>query len=66
MPYTKTADYPSHSSPSIFNVPVGSGRVIAFTFDPLHRFMDLHEARVVWNTIMHWDHLKWKFTNEAM
>ncbi len=43
---------------SIFNVPVGAGRVIAFTFDPLHRFLNLHEAPMVWNALMHWDHLK--------
>ena len=42
---------------AIFNVPVGTGRVVAFTFDPLHRFLNLHEAPMVWNTIMHWDHL---------
>ncbi|MEJ0054932.1 MAG: hypothetical protein WDN75_04365 [Bacteroidota bacterium] len=43
---------------SIFNVPVGNGRVIAFTFNPLHRYLNLHEAPMVWNTLMHWDHLK--------
>ncbi len=43
---------------TIFNVPVGSGRVIAFTFDPLHRFLNLHEAPLVWNALVHWDHLK--------
>lgn len=43
---------------SIFNVPVGAGRVIAFTFDPLHRYLNHHEAPLVWNTIINWDHLK--------
>lgn len=42
---------------AIFNVPVGAGRVVAFTFDPLHRYLNLHEAPMVWNAIMHWDHL---------
>ena len=41
----------------IFNVPVGSGRVIAFTFDPLHRFQNHHDAPLVWNVLINWDHL---------
>ena len=43
---------------AIFNVPVGSGRVIAFTFDPLHRYLNLHDAPLVWNVLINWDHLK--------
>ncbi len=43
---------------AIFNVPVGLGRVIAFTFDPLHRFLNLHDAPLVWNILINWDHLK--------
>ena len=43
---------------AIFNIPVGSGRVIAFTFDPLHRFLNLHDAPLVWNVLINWDHLK--------
>jgi hypothetical protein len=42
---------------SIFNVPVGKGRLIAFTFDPLHRFLNLHDAPMVWNVLMNWNHL---------
>lgn len=30
----------------IFNVPVGSGRLVAFTFNPLHRFINHHD--VLW------------------
>ncbi|MBL7862456.1 MAG: peptidase [Cyclobacteriaceae bacterium] len=41
----------------IFNVPVGTGRVIAFTFDPLHRFLNHHDAPLVWNVLINWDHL---------
>ncbi len=41
----------------IFNVPVGKGRVIAFTFDPLHRYLNLHDAPLVWNALINWDHL---------
>ncbi len=43
---------------AIFNVPVGTGRVIAFTFDPLHRYLNLHDAPLVWNILINWDHLK--------
>ena len=43
---------------AIFNVPVGLGRIIAFTFDPLHRFLNLHDAPLVWNVLINWDHLK--------
>lgn len=42
----------------IFNVPVGQGRVIAFTFDPLHRYLNLHDAPLVWNALINWDKLK--------
>ncbi len=43
---------------AIFNVPVGLGRVIAFTFDPLHRYLNLHDAPLVWNVLINWDRLK--------
>ncbi|HEX2682330.1 MAG TPA: hypothetical protein VHL77_00260, partial [Ferruginibacter sp.] len=42
---------------AIFNVPVGAGRLIAFTFDPLHRYLNLHDAPLVWNALINWDHL---------
>ncbi|QMW00565.1 M14 family zinc carboxypeptidase [Spirosoma foliorum] len=41
----------------IFNVPVGSGRVIAFTFDPLHRYLNHHDAPLLWNVLINWNHL---------
>jgi hypothetical protein len=41
----------------IFNVPVGKGRVVAFTFDPLHRYLNHHDAPLVWNALINWDHL---------
>jgi len=43
---------------SVFNVPSGAGRVIAFTFDPLHRYLNHHDAPLVWNVLINWDHLK--------
>lgn len=43
---------------AIFNVPVGAGRVIAFTFDPLHRFLNHHDAPLLWNVLINWNHLE--------
>jgi hypothetical protein len=40
---------------AIFDVPVGRGRVVAFTFDPLHRYLNHHEFPLVWNAIMNWN-----------
>jgi Zinc carboxypeptidase len=42
----------------IFNVPVGQGQVVAFTFDPLHRYLNHHDAPLVWNAIMNWNVLR--------
>lgn len=41
----------------IFNVPVGTGRLVAFTFNPLHRYINLHDAPMIWNTLINWNHL---------
>lgn len=43
---------------AIFNVPVGKGSVIAFTFDPLHRFLNLHDAPLVWNVLINWREMR--------
>ncbi len=43
---------------SIFNVPVGKGRLLGFTFDPLHRYLNHHDAPMVWNALIHWNRLK--------
>jgi hypothetical protein len=40
---------------AIFDIPVRRGRVIAFTFNPLHRFLNHHEFPMVWNAILHWN-----------
>ena len=40
---------------AIFDIPLRQGRVIAFTFDPLHRFLNHHEFPLVWNALMHWN-----------
>ncbi|HEX4560210.1 MAG TPA: hypothetical protein VH113_00145, partial [Gemmatimonadales bacterium] len=40
---------------AIFDVPVGKGRVIAFTFDALHRYLNHHEFPLVWNALLNGD-----------
>ena len=40
---------------AIFDLPVGDGRVVAFTFNPLHRFLNHHDAPMLWNAIINWD-----------
>jgi hypothetical protein len=40
---------------AIFDIPIRRGRVIAFTFNPLHRFLNHHEFPMVWNAILHWN-----------
>jgi hypothetical protein len=40
---------------AIFDIPVRRGRVIAFTFNPLHRFLNHHEFPLVWNAILNWN-----------
>ncbi|HEY6107666.1 MAG TPA: hypothetical protein VIV56_02065, partial [Gemmatimonadales bacterium] len=40
---------------AIFDVPVRGGRVIAFSFDPLHRFLNHHEFPLVWNALANWN-----------
>ena len=42
----------------IFNVPVGAGQVVAFTFDPLHRFLNHQDAPLFWNVLINWNHLR--------
>lgn len=41
---------------AIFQVPVGKGSIVAFTFDPLHRYLNLHQAPMVWNAIINWNY----------
>lgn len=42
---------------AVFNVPSGKGHVVGFTFDPLHRYLNHHDAPMVWNAIINWNHL---------
>jgi len=40
---------------AIFDLTVGSGRVVAFSFNPLHRFLNHNEFPLVWNALMTWN-----------
>jgi hypothetical protein len=42
---------------ALFDVPVGRGRVVAFTFNPLHRYLNHHEFAMVWNALLNWNDL---------
>jgi hypothetical protein len=43
--------------PAILDIPTGRGRVVAFDFDPIHRYQTLGTFRLVWNAILNWDDL---------
>jgi hypothetical protein len=40
--------------PAIFDLRSGSGRVIAFNFNPLHRDLNRGDQRLLWNAILNW------------
>ena len=40
---------------AIFDLAVGDGRVVAFSFNPLHRFLNHNEFPLVWNALMTWN-----------
>jgi hypothetical protein len=41
--------------PAVLDVEVGSGRVITFDFDPIHRYQTESDFRLVWNAILNWN-----------
>jgi hypothetical protein len=43
--------------PAILDLPTGSGRVLAFDFDPIHRYQTLSDFRLVWNALLNWNDL---------
>ncbi len=43
--------------PAILDIPTGQGRVVAFDFDPIHRYLTLSDFRLVWNVILNWNDL---------
>jgi hypothetical protein len=43
--------------PAILDLPTGKGRIIAFDFDPIHRYLTLSDFRLVWNILLNWNDL---------
>jgi len=43
--------------PAILDVPVGKGRVILFSFNPLHRYLNQSDFRFVYNALLNWNDL---------
>jgi hypothetical protein len=43
--------------PALLDVEVGKGRVLAFDFDPIHRYETESDFRLVWNAILNWNDL---------
>ncbi|MFL6193916.1 MAG: M14 family zinc carboxypeptidase [Thermoanaerobaculia bacterium] len=46
-----------NGKPAILDVPAGKGRVILFSFNPLHRFLNLSDFRFVYNALLNWNDL---------
>jgi Zinc carboxypeptidase len=42
---------------ALFDIPLGQGRVVAFNFDPIHRYQTESDFRLVWNAILNWNDL---------
>jgi hypothetical protein len=42
---------------ALLDIPTGKGRVIAFDFDPIHRYMTISDFRLVWNAVLNWNDL---------
>jgi hypothetical protein len=41
--------------PALLDIPVCKGRVVAFGFDPIHRYQTESDFRLVWNAILNWN-----------
>jgi hypothetical protein len=43
--------------PALLDIPTGQGRVVAFDFDPIHRYQTWSDFRLAWNVILNWNDL---------
>ena len=43
--------------PALLDIPTGEGRVVAFDFDPIHRYQTQSDFRLLWNAILNWNDL---------
>ena len=42
---------------AIIDAPVGRGHVVAYTFNPLHRYLNQSDFALVWNALLNWNDL---------
>lgn len=42
---------------AVIDAPVGRGHVIAYTFNPLHRYLNQQDFALVWNALLNWNDL---------
>jgi hypothetical protein len=40
--------------PAILDIPVGKGRVLAYNFNPIHRYLNRSDHRLLWNALLNW------------
>jgi hypothetical protein len=52
-----TGDSKITGRPAILDLPLGTGRILAFNFDPIHRYQTESDFRLVWNAILNWNDL---------
>ena len=43
--------------PAVLDIPAGKGRVVLFSFNPLHRYLNLSDFRLVYNVLLNWNDL---------
>jgi len=43
--------------PAILSVPTGRGAIVAYNFNPMHRYLNHSDHRFLWNAIMNWQQL---------
>ncbi|MGB5296951.1 MAG: hypothetical protein WBP34_18565, partial [Thermoanaerobaculia bacterium] len=43
--------------PAILSVPTGEGAIVAYNFNPMHRYLNHSDHRFLWNAIMNWQQL---------
>jgi hypothetical protein len=43
--------------PAILDLPAGDGRVLVFAFNPLHRYLNLSDFRLIYNVLLNWNDL---------
>jgi hypothetical protein len=41
--------------PAILDIPRGAGRIVVYTFNPLHRYLNLSDFGLAYNAILHWN-----------